>query len=128
VCVCVCKFYFSTSLLSSSYHEFFAQSQSRRDVNLTAEVHLMANTIRRLELCCTRRSGCISLTYFPSFSIWPCSMKLHCQTNCSNDGKKILLEEKASNIDADYILCSRVTIVLRFLSLSPFRGAAPAWL
>jgi len=100
------SFCFSANLLSKLYHEFFAQSQSRRDVNLTAELHLMANTIRRLELCCTRRSGCISLTYFPSVSIWPCSMKLHCQANCSKcDGKKVLQEEKASNIEAIYFLC-----------------------
>jgi hypothetical protein len=39
-------------------------------------------------------------------------MKLHCQANCSNcDEKEVLGEEKASNIEADYLLCSRVTIV-----------------
>ena len=42
--------------------------------------------------------------------------------------KKILHEEKASNIEADNFLCSRVTIVWRSLSLCPFRRAAPGWL
>ena len=65
------------------------------DVNLTTELHLMANTIRRLKLCCTRRSGCISLTYFLPVSIWPCNMKLHCQANCSKcDGKKYCMKRK----------------------------------
>jgi len=104
--MCVCVYIYNVCFSANSYHEFFVQSQSRRDVNLTAELHLMTNTIRRLELCCTRRSGCISLTYFPSVSIWPCSMNCTVrQIVVRAMEKKVQQEEKASNIEADYFLC-----------------------
>jgi hypothetical protein len=33
-------------------------------------------------------------------------MKLHCQANCINyDRKKILHEEKATNIETDFFMC-----------------------